>query len=502
MHQSYDVIVVGGGSAGCAAAARLSQDAGCRVLLLEAGPDPSPLPDVVALTSMQHQLHESPYVLHYPTPRPDGSEMSSLSGRIMGGGSSVNQASVVRPPRADMDLWAALGNDAWSYDAVLPVMRRIEADQDYPDSPFHGADGPLYVKRPWTLDMPASEPLAALVERALGMGLPACPDINGPEPLGVCPSPYSIKEGQRQSSTVAYLDPARGRANLTVVAEAPVHRLTLEGGRVTGVVHAKNGREHVVAGDRVVLCAGVFHSPQILQLSGVGPEAELRRIGIPTAHALEGVGGNYQDHPVVQMTFAGGLSRQPFDWMATRLKLLVKSDPGLAAGDLHLMLGPPQPGPDGAPLVSMTVRLLQQRNRGRVRLASDDPRALPHVDARLLLDPGDVAAVRAGMGFVHELTQHPSLAPFVGAPVEPTSPVAWTQHAVGTYDTYHHGVGTCMMGQGSDPLAVVDQHLRVHGIENLWVGDASIMPTITRASTNFTAVIIGERVAEFVEAAA
>lgn len=503
MHQRYDVIVVGGGSAGCATAARLSDDSACRVLLLEAGPDPSPLPDIVALASMQPRLlKESPYLTRYPTPRRAGGEFLLLAGRIMGGGSSVNQASVIRPVRADMDAWVDRGNPDWSYDTVLPVMRRIESDQDFLDSPIHGADGPLYVKRPWTLDMPAPEPVAAFVQRALDMGFPPCPDINGLDPLGVCPSPYAIREDRRQSTTVAYLDPARHRPNMTILDEAPVHRLLVRGSRVTGVVYGKDGREHTVGGDRIVLCAGVFHTPQILQLSGIGPANELKRLDVPVVNALEGVGKNYQDHAVVYMTFDGGTSTCSVEPGVQRFKLLLKSDPSLPAANVHVMLGSPTQVGGVNRLIPVSVRLLEQRNRGRVMLASADPGELPVVDARMLEDAGDVEAVEQAMRIVGDLTQHASMSEFYGAPIEPRAADDWSVFAASTHDTYHHGVGTCMMGPDSVAMAVVDQALRVHGMDNLWVGDASIMPTITRASTNLTAILIGERASDFVRRAA
>jgi choline dehydrogenase len=497
------VIVVGGGSAGCAAAARLSEDAACRVLLVEAGADPSPLPDIVALSSMQPRLlAESAHVTRYPTRRTDGSEFMSLAGRIMGGGSSVNQASVLRPVRADMDAWVAHGNPGWSYDAVLPVMKRIESDQDFPNSPIHGADGPLYLKRPWTLDMPASAPVAAAIQRAMDMGLPPCPDINGPDPLGVCPSPYAIKDGRRQSTTIAYLDPARDRPNLTIVDEAPVHRLQVDGSRVTGVVYAKDGREHTAVGDRVILCAGVFHTPQILQLSGIGPIDELKRLSVPVVNALEGVGENYQDHAVVYMTFDEAPAAHSIDWEVPRFKLLIKSDPAVAAGDIHVMLGSPMKSDGSRRTIPISVRLLQQHNRGRITLQSTDPEALPLVEARMLEHPTDVEAMRNAMQFVHDMTQHSSMKEFYGASVQPASTDDWSRFAASTHDSYHHGVGTCMMGPDSNPMAVVDQGLRVHGMDNLWVGDASVMPTVTRANTNLTAIVIGERVSDFVKQSA
>ena len=502
MQERYDVIIIGGGSAGCAAAMRLSADPRRRVLLLEAGPDPQPLPELVADASLQTRLLlESPYVEMYPTQRQiDGSVFYSLAGRIMGGGSSVNVMSVLRPMKHDLDTWVAHGNPDWSYDKLLPVMKRIESDQDYPDSPLHGSEGPLYVKRPFTLDMPTSELGRAFIDRAVSMGLPLCPDLNVPEPLGVCASPYNIKNGRRQSTTVAFLDRARGRPNLQVIAEAPVLSLDVTGHRVERVRYEHDGQAHTVAGDKVLLSAGVYHTPQILMLSGIGPARELERLGIKVVQALEGVGQNYQDHAVVYMTFEGPTHFQE-DWVVPRFRLIVKSDPSRPCGNFHII---PRPATEVQGLTRMmpiSLHLLEQTNRGCVYLESADPRALPAVEANMLEHPADVEAMTAAMRFVCDLVQHESMQRYYGPLLQPGPKDDWGRFARATHDSYHHGVGTCMMGPADNPLAVVDQRLRVHGMDNLWVADASIMPTVTHANTNLTCIMIGEVASDLLEAA-
>jgi len=501
MADHYDVIIVGGGSAGCAAAARLSEDPRRKVLLLEAGPDPMPIPDIVADAAKQVKLLlESPYVAMYATERSDKSIFYSLAGKIMGGGSSVNVMSILRPTRHDLDTWARLGNPSWSYDKMLPVMKRIESDQDYPDSPLHGNDGPLYVQRPFKFGDPISGPAKAFIDSALHMGLPRCEDINRPDAIGVSLAPYNIKNGKRQSTTVAYLNPARSRPNLKVIAEAPVAALKLAGRKVEGVVYRKGGQLETARADKIVLAAGVFHSPQILMLSGIGPAVELKRHGIRAVHDLPGVGENYQDHAVVYMTFESIQAFQE-DWVVPRFRLVVKSDESAGCGNFHIVMRPPTVVQGIKRMLPVSAALLEQTNRGRLTLTSADPNELPAVESRMLEDPADIRSMRWAMEFMERLVHTGPAKEYYGPLLQPGPGVSWAQFARTTFDSYHHGVGTCMIGPASNAMAVVDPTLKVHGIDNLWVADASIMPTVAHANTNLTCIMIGERASDFIKAA-
>jgi choline dehydrogenase len=379
-------------------------------------------------------------------------------------------------------------------------MNRIETDVDYPDSPGHGSDGPVYVRRTFSFDGPMAARDGAIIGRALDMGLPPCADINTENPYGVTVTPYNIRDGRRLSTTVTYLDPARPRANLDVVADATVLSLRLAGHRVEGVVYELGGQIHTVAGDQVLLAAGVYHTPQIMMLSGIGPPPDIERLGIPPAHRLPGVGHNYQDHAVVFMTFEAR-ERPGQVGNVSGYRLFIKSDPSLSQADFHII---PRGVMDIAGLkrtMAISAALLEQRNRGHVRLQSTDPHELPLVESGMLEDPRDVQAMLSAMRFIQDLVSEGAPAEYYGALLQPAPDQDWARFAVSTFDSYHHGVGTCLMGPPTNDMAVVDERLRVHGLDNLWVGDASVMPTVTHANTNLAAIMIGERAADFIAAA-
>lgn len=489
----FDCIVVGGGSAGCVVANRASEDPDRRVLLIEEGPDPQPVPEIVADPDRQSALIlESPYVRRYDVERSDGSTFPLLSGRIMGGGSSVNNLAIVRPMAIDFEAWTQYGGEAWSYDALLPLMRAIETDPDYADSPIHGASGPVRLHRGHRLDDPADPPVGALLAAAADLGLPRCDDLNVPEPFGVCASPYSLVDGRRQSSANAYLDPARGRANLTILADTAVTRVCLKGDRATGVeARGADGTGTRYEAAEVILSAGVYHTPQLLLLSGIGPSDELERLGIVPRIHLAGVGRGYQDHAVVYVTFRGTSDLRE-EYVIPKVRLIAKSDPQRAVADLHIFMHPSVRQESLPPLLPVSIRLLDHRSRGRVRLASIDPTALPIVEPALLDDPGDLAAMLGGLDLAQRLVAHPALAAFYGQLVDPPPGTDLADHIRQTYISYYHGVGTCRIGLASDPGAVVDPRLRVHGVRGLRIADASVLPTVPRANTHLAAMLVGE----------
>lgn len=494
---SYNVVIAGGGSAGCVLASRLSEDPTRRVLLLERGPDPRPIPEVVALAeNILRVFTESPYVQTYPATRSvDGSVFYPLAGRMLGGGSSVNFMAANRAVAADFDRWAEECDPLWGWSHVLGVFRRMEHDVDFGETELHGGHGPLWVKRAGRIaDYTGWE--RAFIDACIVLGYPAAEDLNVANPYGVVPWPRTVKDGRRHSAAVAYIEPARARGNLTILDQAAVLAVEFSGDRAVGVRYIRDGVEARVAAGEVVLAAGVYHSPQLLMLSGIGPPDELRRHGIAVRVPIPGVGENLQDHAAVFMSF-DWLGPDNVEWPGMGEVLLAKSDERRKGIDLHVMLRGPIVIPEVKTLGLLAVYLLEQRNRGRLTLAGTDPLALPVIEPRVLDDPEDVAAITAGMQIARRLARTPPLSAYYGELVAPAADEEWGDYARRTYDSYHHGVGTCKMGRSTDPMAVVDERLRVRGVRNLRVADASVMPTVVRGNTNLTTIMIAERCADF-----
>ena len=508
----YDTIVVGAGSAGCVLASRLSEDPDRSVLLLEAGPDyPNfeHLPDDVKLGNNVWLSAYGPHNWGY-TARMT-SEQPSLTiprGKVTGGSSAVNGQVLYRGIPEDYDGWAAEGNDEWAFTNVLPYFRKMESDMDFRGD-FHGSDGPVPVRR-YTRDewLP---PALAFEQACLGAGFPADPDQNHPESTGVSPRARNTVNGVRISMALAYLDPARHRLNLSIKADVTARRVIFEGKRAVGVEVESGGERFTVEGDRIVLSSGAVGSPQLLLLSGVGPADHLRDMGISVVNELPGVGQNLRDHPSACVLFHAAGERPDLQAPVIQVGLRYTVEGSDVRNDMQiaptLMTSEHRPAQvqinDDGNYFGISASLQLALGFGELKLTSLDPNVQPFLDYNYLTESSDRDRMRKAIRLCDRLSQHPAFKDIVIERVNPTDADLASDDALDSWlmrniGTSHHISGTCKIGPDSDPMAVVDQHCRVRGLEGLSVADASVMPDVIRANTNATSIMIGERVADWI----
>jgi choline dehydrogenase len=527
----YDYIVVGAGSAGTVIASRLSESGAHRVLLLEAGTEGSGyfwsrVPVGVS------KMIDLPAVNWCFSSEPDegsgGRRIEVPRGKMLGGSSSINGMVYIRGQAQDYDHWAQLGNHGWSWQDVLAVYKRME-NYDGGSDELRGRNGPLRVTDTPRHKIPLLE---TMIEAANKIGLPFNPDLNGTTQEGIGMSQVTIARGRRQSTAFCYLDPARARANLTVESGALAETLVLEGRRCVGVRYAVNGQKKEARAKReVIVSAGSINSPKLLELSGIGQGERLRALGIAPVHELKGVGENLRDHYSPRVKFAITARNATFNdnargWRLARealkyalwgvgflattsvpIRMYFRTRPGLETPDATISVLPflyEMVGRERRVArrrgITMNINVLRSESTGSVHIKSADPAAPPAIRFNFLSARADREGLLAAIRKARELMATPPLKEMTGEEIAPGAHLRtdeeildWVRHHA---ETTYHPVGTCKMG--GDAMAVVDNELRVHGIDGLRVADASIMPTLTSGNTNAPCIMIGEKCAEMV----